>query len=185
MQVRPHAALMEVDDAVAGPGVGAQGQVGTGGPFGLAGAGPSSDSGRKSGDESGGDSSRMDLGGASSGEEGSTGCRGGTPGSNGYGGYRKGAGRTRKGAKKGLFWRHQDTSPGTGDYPCCLQLFAASQHLHSQAAECSSWAAECYSSHPATLPSHRLSDPRVSRVPAAGRQRATLTCSPCSPVKNA
>ena len=56
MQVRPLAALMEADAAVAGPEVGAQGQVGTGGPFGLAGAGPSSDSGRKSGDESGGDS---------------------------------------------------------------------------------------------------------------------------------
>ena len=118
MQVRPPAALMEVDDAVTGPGVRDQGQVSTGGPSGLAGGRPSSDSGRrrgrsanKSGDESGGDSSRMDLGGASSGEEGSTGYRGGTPGSSGYGGSRKGAGGQRKKVKRGAFGSNRTPSP--------------------------------------------------------------------------
>ena len=118
MQVRPPAALMEVHDAVTGPGVRDQGQVSTGGPSGLAGGRPSSDSGRrrgrsanKSGDESGGDSSRMDLGGASSGEEGSTGYRGGTPGSNGYGGSRKGAGGQRKKVKRGAFGSNRTPSP--------------------------------------------------------------------------
>jgi hypothetical protein len=71
LQVRPYAALMQVDDTVAGPGVGRQGQPGTREPSPHAGAGQAAGLGdrrgrsaSKSGGESGGDNSRMDLGGA-------------------------------------------------------------------------------------------------------------------------
>ena len=80
LQVDAVATPMLSDSDAAGPAAGAQGRTGVGGLSGHAGASPAAGSGRsrsrsasKSGSESGGDSDERGCGGASSGDEGSSG----------------------------------------------------------------------------------------------------------------
>ena len=80
LQVDAAATPMRSDSDAAGPAAAAQGRTGVGGLSGHAGASPAAGSGRsrsrsasKSGSESGGDSDERGCGGASSGDEGSSG----------------------------------------------------------------------------------------------------------------